>query len=110
MQYTLEIKDGNSRKDKEMVRVSPYKHLEITKKIFPLHLFGSIFYSKKRKLIYALLKVQLQLFPTFTIEFAFIEEHLSKKEFPILLFRNIVKQKELVLTHYTHVNQYTLNH
>jgi len=89
-QYTLEINYGNSENDKAMVRVSPYKHLEIIKKLFPLHLFS----ITKNKIIYALLKVQLQLFPTFTLEISFIEEHLSKREFSILLFRNSVKQKE----------------
>ena len=38
--------------------------------------------------------MQLQLFPTFASEFASIEDKVSKKEFPICLFRNVVRRKE----------------
>jgi hypothetical protein len=43
-QYTLEIKDGNSENDKEMVRLFPYKQLDYKKIIF----LASIFYRKKK--------------------------------------------------------------
>jgi hypothetical protein len=74
---------------------------------------ASIFYRKK-KLIYALLKVQLQLFPAFTRQFVFIDEHLSKKQFLILLFINIIKRKEttyntLCTDQLTHIEPLTTN-
>ena len=42
----------------------------------------------------SLLKILLQLFGTFATEFASIEEQISRKEYPMLLLRNVVKQRE----------------
>ena len=39
--------------------------------------------------------MQLYLSPSFAVELDSIEKQLSKKEFPILLFKNVVKRKEV---------------
>jgi hypothetical protein len=85
-QHILHIKDGESDNDKEMVSFSISS--------FFLYFHMSMYLGYVTKLLHCSM-LQLQLFDTYSNLFSSMEQQLHKGKFPLMLFKNITKKRDV---------------
>jgi hypothetical protein len=85
-QHILHIKDGESDNDKAMVPFSIPN--------FVLYFHMLIYLSYLTQLLHCSM-LQLQLFDTYSNLFSSMEQQLHKGKFPLMLFKNITKKRDV---------------
>jgi hypothetical protein len=85
-QHILHIKDGESDNDKAMVSFSISS--------FVLYFHMLIYLSYVTQLLHCSM-LQLQLFDTYSNLFSSMEQQLHKGKFPLMLFKNITKKRDV---------------
>jgi len=86
LQHILHIKDGDSDNDKEMVSFSIPS--------FVLYFHMLIYLNYLTQLLHCSM-LQLQLFDAYSNLFSSMEQQLHKGKFPIMLFKNITKKRDV---------------
>jgi hypothetical protein len=85
-QHILHIKDGESDNDKAMVSFSISS--------FVLYFHMPMYLSYVTQLLHCSM-LQLQLFDTYSNLFYSMEQQLHKGQFPLMLFKNITKKRDV---------------
>jgi hypothetical protein len=85
-QHILHIKDGESENDKTMVSFSISR--------FFLYFNMSMYIGYVTQLLHCFM-LQLQLFDTYPNLFSSMEQQLHKGKFPLMLFKNITKKRDV---------------